>query len=130
MYTLFKKNGVIGISEESFLDANNRRKIVNELLLLAKNNLLNDEEKEKVIDIINSFKQKTDKQIERFILYYNLNDDRNYNFCELAKIYNCSVSSIRTSVNKIGSKLFFLKDERMDIIKDIVIQCKKRNNIE
>ena len=121
---------MIGISEERILDANNRRKIVNELLLLAKNNLLNDEEKKKVIDIINSFKQKTDKQIERFILYYNLNDDRNYNFCELAKIYNCSLSSIRTSVNKIGSKLFFLKDERMDIIKDIVIQCKKRNNIE
>ena len=126
----FYKNGVIGISEERILDADNRRKIVNELLLLAKNNLLNDEEKKKVIDIINSFKQKTDKQIERFILYYNLNDDRNYNFSELAKIYNCSLSSIRTSVNKICSKLFFLKDERMDIIKNIVIQCKKRNNIE
>ena len=126
----FYKNGVIGISEESFLDAKNRRKIVNELLLLAKNNLLNDEEKKKVIDIINCFKQKTDKQIERFILYYNLNDDRNYNFSELAKIYNCSPSSIRTSVNKIGSKIFFLKDERMDIIKNIVIQSKKGNNIE
>ena len=121
---------MIGIGDDNFSFAEDRLKIINELLLLAKNDLLNDEEKKKVLNIINSFKQRSDKQIERFILYYNLNDDGNYNYSKLAKKYNCSLSSIRTSVNKICSKLFFLKDERLTILKDIVIQCKKRNKIE
>ena len=122
---------MIGISENNEFNIEERLNIVNQLLKLSKMNLLNNKEKTCIINIINSFKNKTVLQIERFSLYYNLTIiEGNFSLNDLAKKYNCSTGAVRSSINTICSKLCCLKDERIYKIQEIVLQCKNRNKIK
>ena len=76
-------------------------------------------------------KEKTQKQKERFIMFYNLdkNNNEEYTLSKLAKYNNCTSSAVKFSITSVASKLANLKDDRKYIIVQNYEQCiAKQNN--
>ncbi|HJJ16149.1 MAG TPA: hypothetical protein OIM60_07100 [Clostridiaceae bacterium] len=99
--------------------------IVNELLELAKQSKLNKSQKNKILKIIENL-DATEIQKERFIIYYGFNDNniKFGNLTKIAKLYGCTMSTVRASVISVRIKLIRLNEE-CEIIKEIVNECKK-----
>lgn len=108
--------------------SDDRSKTVNTLIELAKTSKLNDEQKNKIVEILDNMDILTETQRERFIMYYGLNtnglDFRK--LIKIAKIYNCSTSAVRLSVVTVKQKLVRLGEE-FKIIEDVVKECTENN---
>lgn len=101
-----------------------KSKTINTLIKLAQTSKLNNEQKDRIAEIIDNMDILTEIQKDRFIMYYGLNtngiDFRTY--IKIAKIYRCSVSAVRLSVVTVKQKLVRLEEE-FKIIEDIVKEC-------
>lgn len=103
---------------------NNKIIIVNNLLALAKQSKLNYKQKSKILKIIKNLSIATEKQKERFIIYYGLDDNgvRISNLTAIAKLDGCTMSAVRSSVISIKNKLTRL-DKEFEIFKEIIGEC-------
>ena len=99
-----------------------RSDVVYHILELAKNNLLNEVQKQKFYDIVMNLDNRTENQKQRFLLYYNLNvnQEQIYRQCDLARLYDVSPNAIRCSVGRIRNALVNLQDENILILKEIL----------
>ncbi|HJJ09827.1 MAG TPA: hypothetical protein OIM50_06010 [Clostridiaceae bacterium] len=105
--------------------------IVHTLLDFAKRNILDFKQKDNFFKVVMSLKEKTQKQKERFIMFYNLdkNNNEEYTLSKLAKYNNCTSSAVKFSITSVASKLANLKDDRKYILVQIYEQCiAKQNN--
>ena len=92
---------------------------------IRKNNM-SIEKKEKLYLIIMGLETRTNKQKERFLLYYDLmpnSNEEKLTFSDIGEICNCSVSAIRNSILRVRSEIATLEDrkkrkELLEIIKD------------
>ena len=104
-----------------------KSKTINTLTKLALTSKLNDEQKDKIAEIVDNMDILTEIQKDRFIMYYGLNtngiDFRTYT--KIANIYKCSVSAVRLSVVTVKQKLVRLEEE-FKIIEDIVKECSEK----
>lgn len=103
-------------------------KTVNTLIKLAKTSKLNNEQKDRIVKILDNTDILTETQRERFIMYYGLNtnglDFRNLE--KIAKIYKCSISAVRLSIVTAKNKISKLEDE-FKIIEEVVDECTANN---
>lgn len=96
-----------------------KRTMIDEVLALAKELKLNNEQKESLLNLISNLDCITQKQKARFITYYGLNSsDNGKDYVTIAQSENCTVSSIRESVFSVRNKLLRLKDE-LNVIEEI-----------
>lgn len=93
--------------------------IVDKILDMARANQLSKEQKKILFEMINN-SNKTEKQKDRFIKYYNLdiNQEQIYNYTTLARELGCSPSSIPSSC--YGVRQFLLKNENVELLKKIL----------
>lgn len=105
-----------------------KNKIIETLIKLAKTSKLNDEQKKKIVEVLDNMDIITETQRERFIMYYGLNTNGLdfSNLARIARIYNCTTSAIRLSVVTVKNKLVRL-DEEFKIIVDVVKECTENN---
>lgn len=87
---------------------------------MTKVDILN-EDKQKIYEVINRIKGKTEMQKERFVRYMGLKptEFRKENYRELGERYNCSTSAIRCSVVTVKAALYRIKDEDYEILEEI-----------
>lgn len=103
--------------------------IRDELLELLLEGKLNNEEKAKIIELLEQDDTATENQIERFSLYYglNTNDRKPLSFTQIAELYGCTVEAIRYSVHSMKRKILKYTDSKDNlVIKNIVKECKER----
>lgn len=105
-----------------------KNKIIETLIKLAKTSKLNNEQKKKIVKVLDNMDIITETQRERFIMYYGLNTNGLdfSNLAKIARIYNCTTSAIRLSVVTVRNKLVRL-DEEFKIIEDVVKECTENN---
>jgi len=105
-------------------DFKDRRETVNSLIKLLRENLLSDEQKNKVYDIIKDLK-KAPLQKKRFCMYYGIgpNLHENNTYKKIADFYDCTPNAIRSSVISTTTGLYRIPDRQMEILKDIVKNC-------
>ena len=110
------------------MDKDEKSEIVKTLVELAENSKLNNEQKDRIVEILDNMDILTETQRERFIMYYGLNTNGlDFRTLEkIAKIYKCSTSAVRLSVVTVKQKLVRL-DEEFKIIEDIVKECTENN---
>lgn len=104
-----------------------KSKTVDTLIKLAKTSKLNNEQKNRIVEILDNMDILTETQRERFIMYYGLNTN-GLNFRKLikiAKIYDCSTTAVRLSIVTVKQKLVRL-DEEFKIIEDVVKECTEK----
>ncbi|MBR0491814.1 MAG: hypothetical protein IJJ82_07230 [Clostridia bacterium] len=111
------------------MEFNERCDMVYELLELLKDNKLNNSQKRKIYEIVKGFTNRTEKQKERFFLFYNLDEgeNKNYRLCDLALLYNCTSGCIRTAIGRIRYNLIYSDAESLAIMKDILEEYHKNN---
>lgn len=105
-----------------------RSNVVYQILELARNNLLNEIQKQKLYNIVINLNNRTENQKQRFLLYYNLkkNQQNTYRLIDIARIYNVTPNAIRCSVGRIRNALVNLQDEEILDLKEILKDCKSR----
>ena len=110
------------------MDKDEKSEIVKTLVELAENSKLNNEQNDRIVEILDNMDILTETQRERFIMYYALNTNGlDFRTLEkIAKIYKCSTSAVRLSVVTVKQKLVRL-DEEFKIIEDIVKECTENN---
>ena len=103
--------------------------IRDELLEFLLEGKLNNEQKAKIIELLEQDETATENQIERFSLYYglNINDKEPLSLTQIAEIYGCTVEAIRYSVNSMKRKILKYTDSKDNlVIKKILEECKWR----
>lgn len=107
-------------------DIHNRINIVNKILKYLKLDILNDEQKQTIYDIVMSIR-KTDLQKRRFNMVYNLGPNlREHNtYKKVANFYECSVGAIRSSVMSVVVGLYHLPDEKFSVLENILKKYEK-----
>ena len=88
----------------------NRIYVVNKILKYLKLDILNDEEKQAIYNIVMSTK-KTDLQKRRYK--------------KVASFYDCSVGAVRTSTMSIVAGLYHLPDEKFSVLENILKKYEK-----
>ena len=112
------------------MDFEERRDIVYKILVIAKKELLNPIQKNKIYNIVCNLKNSTHLQIERLVLYYNLKDgEEKYRLCDLGRKYNCTGNAVKFSIARTKNRLIHIPDEDMLVIKNILEECVKEHNI-
>lgn len=108
------------------IDFEFKRKIVYDLLELAKKDLLKDADKKKIVNIVNSLERRTESQKYRFCLLYNLYvDEKNkYILSEIARKENVRPSAVRQSIARIRNSLVNSTDENLNILYEILKEYK------
>ena len=104
-----------------------KSKTIDKLIKLAKTSKLNNEQKNRIVEILDNMDIITETQRERFIMYYGLNTN-GLNFRKLikiAKIYDCSTTAVRLSIVTVKQKLVRL-DEEFKVIEDVVKECTEK----
>lgn len=117
MYTLyFVENEVRNLNIEEISD------VVYQILELAKNNLLDEIQKQKLRAIVLNLDNRTDNQKQRFLLYYNLkkNQQNTYGLTDVSRLHNVTPNAIRCSIGRIRNALVNLQDEKILAIKEIL----------
>ena len=106
-----------------------RATIIYELIDLLKANKLDEAQKDIIRDLVKKLDNRTEKQKERFLMFYNLKEGENKNnrLCDIAKFYNCSSACIRTSISRIRVGLIYTSEERIKIIEDILKEYHNKN---
>lgn len=104
-----------------------RSDVVYQILVLARNNLLNEIQKQKLYNIVMNLDNRTENQKQRFLLYYNLkkNQQNTYGLTDIARLHNVTPNAIRCSVGRIRNALVNLQDERNLILKELLDEIKK-----
>ena len=104
----------------------NRIYVVNKILKYLKLDILNDEEKQAIYNIVMSTK-KTDLQKRRYNMVYNLGPNiREHNtYKKVASFYDCSVGAVRTSTMSIVAGLYHLPDEKFSVLENILKKYEK-----
>lgn len=107
-------------------DINNRINVVNKILKYLKLDILNDEQKQTIYDIVMSIR-KTDLQKRRFNMVYNLGPNlREHNtYKKVASFYNCSVGAIRSSVTSVVVELYHVPNEKFSVLENILKKYEK-----
>lgn len=100
---------------------------IDTLLELAKKSKLNNNQKNKIVQIVENMDNVTETQRERFIMYYGLNTNGLdfKNMKKIAKIYKCTISAIRISIVSVRNKLVRL-NEGFEVIEQVLNECKDR----
>ena len=86
---------------------------------------VNIENKRNLYNIITTLKSRTDNQRRRFALYYGLaiNENKALSLTEIAKLDNCSVPAVRSSIVRIRNTIPMIKgiekERILQIIKDM-----------
>lgn len=104
------------------MNLKDKRYIVSTLIALAKSSNLNTNQNDRVLKAVNSLKNATDIQKERFINYYGFDGTGSKKLVDVAKMYKKTVSTIRGSAIAIELKLA-RSDEAFDVIEKIVNEC-------
>lgn len=97
--------------------------LVDKLINFIEKDKLNKGQKKRLLKVIYGIENATKVQIDRFVLFYGLKQDRQ-KFTQISKIYNCSSSAIRGSVITVRNKLSRY-EHVMKIVEKIVKQCEK-----
>lgn len=102
-----------------------RSLIVDELLRLAKESKLESDERNEIVNLVDSL-EATEGQKERFILYYELSESgpKPASFAKIGKMYGRTSSAIMVSVIKLRNKLKRVSEENIHRIEEMV---KKHN---
>jgi len=105
-------------------DFQERRKIIQDLIKLLRENLLSDEQKDEIYEIVKDI-NKTPLQKRRFCMYYGLglNLHENNTYKKIADFYDCSPNVIRDSVISTAAGLYRIPDRQMEVLKNIVESC-------
>ena len=93
---------------------------VDKFLLKVKNGDISKLYKNILYNLVMDMKEKTIKQKNRFVLYYNIipNQDITYSMADLARLQGCSSSAVRYSILTIRHALInHKKEEFIEIIK-------------
>lgn len=105
-------------------DFQERRETIQNLINLLRENILSDEQKNEVYEIVKNI-NKTRLQKRRFCMYYglgpNLHEHNTYK--KIADFYDCSPNVIRDSVISTATGLYRIPDKQMKVLKDIVESC-------
>lgn len=104
-----------------------KQHIRDKLITCLEKQTLNNNQRKKIFQIVMSMEDTTLIQKERFIIYYGLDKSKEeiHNATKIAKLQNCTKSTIIQSINKIKSKIPRLSDEKIEIIRNIVNKSKK-----
>lgn len=102
-----------------------RSLIVDELLRLAKESKLESDERNEIVNLVDSL-EATEGQKERFILYYELSESgpKPASFAKIGEMYGRTSSAIMVSVIKLRNKLKRVSEENIHRIEEMV---KKHN---
>ncbi|HJJ18556.1 MAG TPA: hypothetical protein OIM61_04725 [Clostridiaceae bacterium] len=102
-----------------------RSLIVDELLRLAKESKLKSDERNEIVNLVDSL-EATEGQKERFILYYELSESgpKPASFAKIGEMYGRTSSAIMVSVIKLRNKLKRVSEENIHRIEEMV---KKHN---
>lgn len=103
-----------------------RMNTVNKILKFLKLDILNDEEKQAIYELVKSTK-KTDLQKKRFYMVYNVgpNAKEHNTYKKVASFYECSTGAIRSSVMSVVVNLYHLKDDKFSVLEDILKKYEK-----
>lgn len=106
--------------DKIWAEHNAKRDIITRVLELAKNNQLSLKYKCMLFDMIKN-SNRTEKQKERFIKFYNLDitKDQNYTLTTLAKEYGCKSSAIRFSLFSVITYTLLNNDENIKVLQAI-----------
>lgn len=106
-----------------------KRDMVYELLDLLKENKLNEVQKQTIKNIVKGLKNRTEKQKERFYMFYNLleSENKNYRLCDMAELYNCTSSCIKFSISRIRNNLINADESNLAIMKKILNEYHNKN---
>lgn len=111
------------------MELDERSDMVYELLELLKDNKLNDSQKNKIHEIVKNFTNRTEKQKERFLRFYNLieGENKNYRLCDMALFYNCTPGCIRTAIARIRHNLIYADEKDLASMKNILDEYHNKN---
>lgn len=103
-----------------------KMEVVDKLLRYLKLDILNDEEKQSIYDIVMTTR-KTDLQKRRFNMFYNIgpNIKEHNTYKKIAEFYNCSIGAIRNSVMSGVNGLYNVNSEQFAILKKILAKYEK-----
>lgn len=103
-----------------------RMNTVNKILKYLKLDILNDEEKQAIYELVKSTK-KTDLQKKRFYMVYNVgpNAKEHNTYKKVASFYECSTGAIRSSVMSVVVTLYHLKDDKFSVLENILKKYEK-----
>lgn len=107
-------------------DIDNRIYVVNKILKFLKLDILNDDEKQAIYEIVMNTK-KSDLQKTRFNMVYNLGHNlREHNtYKKVASFYGCSTGAIRSSVMTVVVALYHVSEEKFSILENILKKYEK-----
>lgn len=99
--------------------------IMKEFLELLKSSELNDEQKMKMLECVETEKAATRTQKDRFCLYYGLNRDgkKDMNYAQIARIYNCTLPAVKYSIISMKKRLR-KNNKNIKIIEEILEEYK------
>lgn len=105
-----------------------KSKIVNSLIKLAKTSKLDIEQKKKIVEILDNMEIITETQRERFIMYYGLGvySKERKTLIKIATIYGVTVNAVRYSITNVKNKLTRLENE-FEVLEQIVNECEIKN---
>lgn len=103
-----------------------RKNTVDKILKFLKLDILNDEEKQVIYELVKNTK-KTDLQKTRFYMVYNIgpNVKEHNTYKKVASFYECSTGAVRSSVMTVVVALYHLKDDRFSILESILKKYEK-----
>lgn len=103
-----------------------RINVVNKVLKYLKLDILNDEQKQIIYDIVVNI-NRSDLQKRRFYMVYNIgpNLKENNTYKKVASFYDCSIGAIRSSVMAVVVRLYHLPDEKFSILENILKKYEK-----
>lgn len=103
-----------------------RKNTVDKILKFLKLDILNDEEKQVIFEIVKGTK-KTELQKTRFCMVYNVgpNAKEHNTYKNVASFYECSTGAIRSSVTTVVVALYHLKDDKFSILENILKKYEK-----
>ncbi len=106
---------------------NEEKLIRDELLELLRKGKLNNNQRAKLMDLIDEDDTATENEKERFMLYYGINKNgrKPMKFKQIAQIYGCSDAAIRNSVYSMKRKFLKYTDLKENlIVKNIITECR------
>lgn len=96
---------------------------VHDFLDKIKKRKISKKKRKQLYDFIVSLEDRTEKQKERFLLYYGLipnNENLKGNYTEIGKKYICKPTAIKCSVVSVVSNIATIEGEKKQILKNII----------